>query len=140
MKFSNKDFFSKCDQIRSFLWIWSHLLKKSLMENFIFCAVRYATEQNTHLAKTNISALTNSLLEYTKLISYFNSIVDTSGVDNFDDDAHEKLLHDMLSLFLRVRSYSLTPDIFSKLKLSFKKIRSKSLRKEIRKSTKMTQK
>ena len=39
MKFSNKDFFSKCDQIRSFLKIWSHLLKKSLMENFIFCSV-----------------------------------------------------------------------------------------------------
>ena len=36
MKFSIKDFFSKCDQIRSFLRIWSHLLKKSLMENFIF--------------------------------------------------------------------------------------------------------
>ena len=32
MKFSIKDFFSKCDQIRSFLWIWSRLLKKSLME------------------------------------------------------------------------------------------------------------
>ena len=39
MKFSIKDFFSKCDQIRSFLCIWSHLLKKSLMESFIFCAV-----------------------------------------------------------------------------------------------------
>ena len=39
MKFSIKDFFSKCDQIRSFLRIWSHLLKKSLMEDFIFCAV-----------------------------------------------------------------------------------------------------
>ena len=25
--------------MRSFLWIWSHLLKKSLIENFIFCAV-----------------------------------------------------------------------------------------------------
>ena len=36
MKFSIKDFFSKCDQIRSFLRIWSHLLKKYLMENFIF--------------------------------------------------------------------------------------------------------
>ena len=36
MKFSNKDFFSKCDQIRRKLQIWSHLLKKSLMENFIF--------------------------------------------------------------------------------------------------------
>ena len=39
MKFSIKDFFSYCDQIRSFLRIWSDLLKKSLMENFMFCAV-----------------------------------------------------------------------------------------------------
>ena len=39
MKFFSKDFFSKCDQIRSFLRIWSHLVKKFLMENFIFCAV-----------------------------------------------------------------------------------------------------
>ena len=38
MKFSIKDFFSKCDQIRVKLRIWSHLLKNSLMENFIFCA------------------------------------------------------------------------------------------------------
>ena len=39
MKFFIKDFFSKCDQIRRELRRWSHLLKKSLMENFIFCAV-----------------------------------------------------------------------------------------------------
>ena len=39
MKFSVKDFSIKCDQIRSFLRIWSHLMKKSLTENFIFCAV-----------------------------------------------------------------------------------------------------
>ena len=39
MKFSIKEFFSKYDQIRSFQRIWSHLLMKSLMENFIFCAV-----------------------------------------------------------------------------------------------------
>ena len=31
-----KDFFSKCDQIYEKLRIWSHLQKKSLMENFIF--------------------------------------------------------------------------------------------------------
>ena len=41
MKFSIKDLFSKCDQIGRKLRIWSHLLKKSLMENFIFCAVFY---------------------------------------------------------------------------------------------------
>ena len=39
IKFSFKDFFSKCDQIRRKLRIWSHLLKKSLMENIIFCAM-----------------------------------------------------------------------------------------------------
>ena len=41
MKFAIKDFFSKCDQIRRKLRTWSHLLKKSLMENFFFffCSV-----------------------------------------------------------------------------------------------------
>ena len=39
VKFSIKDFFSKCDQIRRKLRIWSYFLKKSLLENFIFCAV-----------------------------------------------------------------------------------------------------
>ena len=39
MKFSIKDFFSKCDQICSFLRIWSHLLKKSLIVNVIFLCI-----------------------------------------------------------------------------------------------------
>ena len=38
IKFSIKNFFSKYDQIFSVLRIWSHLLRKSLMGNFIFCA------------------------------------------------------------------------------------------------------
>ena len=37
MKFSIKDYFSKCDQTHKKLRIWPHLLKKSLLENFIFC-------------------------------------------------------------------------------------------------------
>ena len=41
MKFSITGFFSKCDQIRCFLRILSHLLKTSVMENFIFCAVKF---------------------------------------------------------------------------------------------------
>ena len=40
IKFPIIDFFSKCDQIFSFLLIWSHLLKKFLMENFMFCEVK----------------------------------------------------------------------------------------------------
>ena len=38
-KFSIKNFFSKLDHIRWKLLIWSHLLKKFLMGNWIFCAV-----------------------------------------------------------------------------------------------------
>ena len=48
MKFSISDFFSKCDQIRSLLRIWQHLLKKSLMENFIFVLYTDVTASNDH--------------------------------------------------------------------------------------------
>ena len=43
-KFSIKDFFSKCGQIRSFLRIMLHSLKKYFMENFIFSAVAATSE------------------------------------------------------------------------------------------------
>ena len=52
MKFSIKSFFSKCDQIRSFLLIWSHLLKKFVMKNLIFCAM---LQQQYVQTKTNAS-------------------------------------------------------------------------------------
>ena len=45
---------------------------------------RYAAQQKTHMAKINISELTNTLLEKTELVSYFSSIVNISGVDNFE--------------------------------------------------------
>ena len=50
MKFSMKTFFSKCDQIRIKQRIWSHLLTKSLIENFTFCAVK--TLQTHHVYST----------------------------------------------------------------------------------------
>ena len=52
MKFSIKDFFSKCEQIRRKLRIWSRLLKKSLIENFIFCVVS-ANMKKEQLLKTH---------------------------------------------------------------------------------------
>ena len=50
MKFSIMDFFSKYNQIFSFLRIWSHLMKKSLMKNsfFVKCMLRTYI---THLYK-----------------------------------------------------------------------------------------
>ena len=53
MKFSIKDYFSKCDQIHSFLQIWSHLLKKSLMEGVHFlysdCELKKKHFSRSHL-------------------------------------------------------------------------------------------
>ena len=53
-KFSIIYFFSKCDQIRIFLRIQSHLLKKSLMENVIFCAV-YSNIYNSAFLKNLVA-------------------------------------------------------------------------------------
>ena len=39
LKFSIKNFFSKCDQMRRELRIWSYLLKKSLMQNIFYAVV-----------------------------------------------------------------------------------------------------
>ena len=56
MKFSLKDFFSKCDQIRKKLLIWSHLLKKYSVENLIFL-------------QWNITIVINDVIENRKIDS-----------------------------------------------------------------------
>ena len=53
MKFFINCFFSKCDKIRRKLRIWSHLLKKSLMENSIFYVVSPGMSSfHIHLGKS----------------------------------------------------------------------------------------
>ena len=47
MKFSIKNFFSKCDQMRRKLRNWSHLLRKPLIESFIFCAVCFLAREDS---------------------------------------------------------------------------------------------
>ena len=58
MKFSITDFFSKCDQIRSL-----HLLKKSVMEYFILCAVLL-----TRIVEINVILMDVHLLEFIHLL------------------------------------------------------------------------
>ena len=67
MKFSTMDFFSKCDQIRSFLWIWSYLLKKSLMENLL-CCVNWVNYHIPHIP-SNIASF-DDFFSYFILLSY----------------------------------------------------------------------
>ena len=53
MKFSIKNFCSKCDQICRKPRIWSHLPNKSLMEKFIFCEVQIETHNFKDQPKFN---------------------------------------------------------------------------------------
>ena len=68
LKFSINGFFSKCDQIRRKLRIWSHLLKKSLMENFIFCAVTAVISQQHMTAYAGNTSVSQIFLVSSKLI------------------------------------------------------------------------
>ena len=63
MTFSIKDFFTKCDQIRSFLRIWSHLQLKFLMENFILCAVKDRSRIPATLKKDLFGTVVNEQLD-----------------------------------------------------------------------------
>ena len=69
MRFSIKDFLWKWDQICSFLRILSHFLKKSLMENFIFCAVSWNVRE--HVLQMVNSFLTDVLIFRATLKSRF---------------------------------------------------------------------
>ena len=88
MKFPFKDFFSKYDQIRSLLWIWSHLLKKFLMENFIFCAAK-----STY--KTNLTKLLRQPKHACRIIFYEHKFIHTqpllkklNAINIFQINAH----------------------------------------------------
>ena len=77
MKFPIKDFFSNCDQIRRKLPIWSHYLKKSLMENFTFRAVSGKISKLPKLEYSILNYLTKSISSsislslFLHLISFF---------------------------------------------------------------------
>ena len=69
IKFSIKNLFNKCDQI------WLHLLKKSLMKNFIFCLVKVSMKKLFHWKQ-------QSLRKILKLqqISWCGNFVETQKV------------------------------------------------------------
>ena len=90
MKFLIKDFFSKYDQIRRNLRILSHLLKKSLMENFIFCV---------------------------RVVKIPHNDCDDDGDDDDDDDDDDELFYEIVNQLKCVKSYSevATEDIYQRI-------------------------
>ena len=100
LKFSIKDFFSKCYQIRRKLRIWSHLLKISSRENFIFC-VRL---------QENMDQRNPVYRHFKRLIKYFNKPIISQSADQqiYSQDSYSacmsegfdppKLLHEVFTI------------------------------------------
>ena len=82
MNFSIKGFFSQCDQICSFLRIWSHLLKKSLLENFIFCEVLVKDYLRKFLEKIPQMFMESLLISHGILLRLYSSLVQYINATN----------------------------------------------------------
>ena len=101
MKLSITDFFSKYDQTRNFLQIWSHLLKKSVMENFAFCAVSHYLDDLDFTEKTTV------LLDvFDREIVLFTSFSDLTSpqwqkflIKNLKNKPSKHLINVILSIF-----------------------------------------
>ena len=64
---------SRYNQIRSFLWIWWHLMRKSLTENFLLlCSVTTSGRANCSQQNLNFQNVTSTKANFGKI--FFNSI------------------------------------------------------------------
>ena len=83
IKLTIQDFFSKCDQIRRKLRIWLHLLKKSLMENFIFSAVKYVIHINSRARRhQKWTVKSNILIKQETFLQQQPNIVNRTMISN----------------------------------------------------------
>ena len=108
MKFSIQDLFSKCEQIRSFLRIWPHLLKKSSMEKFIFCAVYIflinsadvGTNEGTRLNTITSSYRLHQLIkDLTHIFPTSSSCIDLIFLNQHVNNVVNSSLHQTTALY-----------------------------------------
>ena len=114
MKFSIKEFFSKCDQCCRKLRIWSNLLKKSLMENFIFVQCCFSNDFVIFLL---LSSLKRGIISSENLLFYWDMLL-----YNFRKcfEENDIVLVDIVRVYLsRIfeRTDSLVPRIFQRFDL-----------------------
>ena len=107
MKFSIKDFFSKCDQIRSFL-------KKPLMEKLIFCAVQTNEKslQKTQFLVTIIMKHNLLLLLFYILSFIIRILIIPKLVNKFALDLHSWPVEQFFTHSAKVFKYTSTHNIY----------------------------
>ena len=104
MKFSIIDFFN-------FLQIWSHFLKKSIMENFIFCAVYIVAKGKISVEGTDNSSKRNKNLTFKNIAPFRSCIskINNTFADNAEDLYIVMLIYNLLEYS---ENYSMTSGSF----------------------------
>ena len=103
-------FSTKCDQIRRKLRIWSHLLKKSLMENFIFYTVQtirfrlnMSDKQSFSDKDVLMSNLSNEVPSYA---TFDKAVVETNENQNsFKDSKPSWDLHQVITARTKIQVF-----------------------------------
>jgi len=87
-----------------------------------------------NLRKIDTKKMAAELIKNIDIIYLYNMILDSTSI-YLNQETQENLLEKLISLYLRVRSFSTARDIIDKHRKEQKKSKSKGLRKTIKKST-----
>ncbi|XP_065653674.1 uncharacterized protein LOC136080663 [Hydra vulgaris] len=120
-----------CTQNRGGLTV----VTKECQNIFILTEGLFRRETNqSNLKRIDVAKMVSSLMEDRKIISLYSNIVETFENENSVSysDLANNILENMLKLYLRIRSFSLTKDI---VQLHKEKKKVKSLRKTIKKAS-----
>ena len=111
-------------------------VKNELQQIFLITEERFRkeTDSTTLVSKINIFTISDKLMKVNEVRSIYSALIEISGV-KMENEIADNLLEKMLTLYLRVRSFTNAKDITSKHKIKSKKSRSKALRKDIKRST-----
>jgi hypothetical protein len=84
--------------------------------------------------KIDIKNVTQKSVQDPDVVSAFNTIVSESAL-HIDNSVSKDILHCIINLYVRVRSFSLAKDIIQKYKIKQKQVKAKALRKEIQRAS-----
>lgn len=82
----------------------------------------------------NINIMVENCCKDTEVVAFFNDIVSESSLE-IDKRISKDMLHNIINLFLHVRSFSFAKDVIQKHKIKQKQVKAKSLRKEIKRAS-----
>ena len=92
------------------------------------------SNQPGQFQKIDIKNITQKSAQDPDVVSSYNAIVSESGL-HIDSSVSKDILHCIIHLYVRVRSFSLAKDIIQKYKIQQKQVKAKALRKEIQRAS-----